>query len=210
MENRFYVYEHWRPDRDECFYVGKGKGKRAQVMRARNPHHTAIQIKLNSLGMQVDVRIVREELSHEAACQLEIDRIAHWRILNIGLANYSSGGEGGNFDPIPEVRRKISLANMGHKKRLGAKLPQESKDAIRLAQMRPEIKAAWAERSRLGPAASAKRVRCIDDGVEYPSASEAARAYGATKSAVIELCNGYNKYRKTAARRRFEYVGALT
>ena len=25
----FYVYEHWRPDKNVCFYVGKGKGKRA-------------------------------------------------------------------------------------------------------------------------------------------------------------------------------------
>ena len=25
----FYVYEHWRPDKDTCFWVGKGKGDRA-------------------------------------------------------------------------------------------------------------------------------------------------------------------------------------
>jgi len=25
----YYVYEHWRPDKDICFYVGKGKGSRA-------------------------------------------------------------------------------------------------------------------------------------------------------------------------------------
>lgn len=24
MKNNFYVYEHWRLDKDECFYVGKG------------------------------------------------------------------------------------------------------------------------------------------------------------------------------------------
>jgi hypothetical protein len=26
---KFYVYEHWRPDKDVCFYVGKGHGRRA-------------------------------------------------------------------------------------------------------------------------------------------------------------------------------------
>ena len=41
---RFYVYEHWRPDRDECFYVGKGKGGRANVMYGRNRHHEAVQL----------------------------------------------------------------------------------------------------------------------------------------------------------------------
>ena len=33
--NIFYVYEHWRPDHDECFYVGKGKGGRANEAEAR-------------------------------------------------------------------------------------------------------------------------------------------------------------------------------
>lgn len=32
MKNNFYVYEHWRLDRDECFYVGKGTGKRAEAI----------------------------------------------------------------------------------------------------------------------------------------------------------------------------------
>lgn len=31
----FYVYEHWRLDRDECFYVGKGQRKKAYWRRWR-------------------------------------------------------------------------------------------------------------------------------------------------------------------------------
>lgn len=27
----FYVYEHWRPDKDVCFYVGKGSKGRART-----------------------------------------------------------------------------------------------------------------------------------------------------------------------------------
>ena len=30
----YYVYEHWRPDKDVCFYVGKGKGGRAKMSEA--------------------------------------------------------------------------------------------------------------------------------------------------------------------------------
>lgn len=51
MTNKFYVYEHWRPDKDICFYVGKGKGRRANVMYGRGSHHERIQAKLKRLGM---------------------------------------------------------------------------------------------------------------------------------------------------------------
>ena len=50
MENRFYVYEHWRLDRDECFYVGKGKKYRAYKMQDRNRYHAAIVGKLQREG----------------------------------------------------------------------------------------------------------------------------------------------------------------
>jgi hypothetical protein len=38
------VYEHWRPDTGEIFYVGKGKGRRAFELKwgrtlKRNPNH---------------------------------------------------------------------------------------------------------------------------------------------------------------------------
>ena len=49
MNGKFYVYEHWRPDRGECFYVGKGHGRRAYDMRrGRNRWHKFMQEKLVS------------------------------------------------------------------------------------------------------------------------------------------------------------------
>lgn len=40
-ENQFYVYEHFRPDKGVCFYVGKGKyPKRAWDMRTRSRWHS--------------------------------------------------------------------------------------------------------------------------------------------------------------------------
>ena len=50
----FYVYEHWRPDRDEPFYVGKGRGGRANMMARRNKYHKAIQGKLHKNGYAVE------------------------------------------------------------------------------------------------------------------------------------------------------------
>ena len=58
----FYVYEHWRPDTNVCFYVGKGKGNRAWAMNRRNKHHKSVQSKLTSLGLSVYVKIIIENI----------------------------------------------------------------------------------------------------------------------------------------------------
>lgn len=102
----YYVYEHWRPDTNTCFYVGKGKNKRAWDMKnMRNCHHKAIVSKLISMGLSVDVRIIVKNISSETAINLEIDRIAFYGIEN--LSNMTYGGEGLSL-PSNEVRKKIS------------------------------------------------------------------------------------------------------
>jgi len=92
QNNTFYVYEHWRPDTNFCFYVGKGQKKRAWKMRNRNPYHASIFSKLTSMGLAVDVRIIKSNLSEKEAFQLEIEKIAFYGVDN--LANMSTGGEG--------------------------------------------------------------------------------------------------------------------
>jgi len=115
--SNFYVYEHWRPDRDECFYVGKGRGKRANQMDSRNKHHIAIQQKLKKLGMGVEVRIVAFNLQEEEAFAIEKGRISFWRQSNIDLANHTNGGEGiSGYKFTKEQKKKISLTHKGVKK----------------------------------------------------------------------------------------------
>lgn len=119
MTNRlFYVYEHWRPDKDVCFYVGKGCGKRAhQMYRGRNKHHLNIQSKLTRLGMCAEVRLVHDGLSEIEAFALEIERIAFWRELGVKLANLTNGGEGiSGYVSTKEQRLAISIANKGKKR----------------------------------------------------------------------------------------------
>lgn len=99
---QFYVYEHWRMDREEPFYVGKGKGKRAHNMHARNRHHLAIQNKVHREGFAIEVRIVLSGLSEEESFALECERIKFWRDQGIDLANLSDGGEGGSSG-VPRV-----------------------------------------------------------------------------------------------------------
>lgn len=114
MSTNFYVYEHWRPDTGVCFYVGKGKDKRAWVMSARNREHRGIQSLLTSLGFSIDVRIVIRNVSEDTAFAVERDRVAFHGLHT--LCNMTEGGEG-NSGAIfsPEHRQKISDGLRGRK-----------------------------------------------------------------------------------------------
>ena len=109
---KFYVYEHWRLDRDECFYVGKGKDGRAYRMRDRNAHHQAIMAKLSREGSAMEVRMVKTGLTEGEAFSLEIERISFWRGIGIDLANISSGGDGPSGVPSCN-RRKVFCVTYG-------------------------------------------------------------------------------------------------
>ena len=144
LEPIYFVYEHWRPDRDECFYVGKGSGKRSADMHRRGPHHKAIQAKLAALGMCAEVRMVAEALTEDEAFAFEIERIAFWRSDGAGLANKSKGGEGPSGhvhtedwkrrvgDKLrgrvisAETRAKLAKAAMGNSRGLGTKKSAEA------------------------------------------------------------------------------------
>ena len=105
----FYVYEHWRLDRDECFYVGKGKGIRAYKMRDRNAHHRAIMGKLSREGSGMEVRMVATGLTEDEAFALERERIAFWRKAGVDLVNRTSGGQGtSGMRHSDETKAKLS------------------------------------------------------------------------------------------------------
>lgn len=141
----FYVYEHWRPDKGTCFYVGKGKNKRAWDMKnMRNRHHMAVVSKLVSMGFCVDVRIVQKHLDEDAAFKAEIALIEHYGIEN--LTNMTSGGEGLR-SPSAETRAKISasqkkrfrdnpheIARMSEQRR-GRKVSKETRKKLSQAGM---------------------------------------------------------------------------
>jgi hypothetical protein len=128
----YYVYEHWRLDRDECFYVGKGKGSRAYSMKDRNRHHQAICAKLNRIGSAFEVRIVDSGLFEQDAFDLECERIAFWRNFGCDLTNLTNGGEGiFGFKHSDETRQKLSDLNKGNPPTFkGKKHTDETKRAL--------------------------------------------------------------------------------
>lgn len=107
---KFYVYEHWRLDRDECFYVGKGMKNRAYKMRDRNAHHRAIMAKLSREGSGMEVRMVATGLTEDEAFALEVKRIAFWREAGADLANQTHGGEGVSGFPAYNRKKVICVA----------------------------------------------------------------------------------------------------
>jgi hypothetical protein len=117
-----YVYEHWRLDKDECFYVGFGStSRRAHSKHDRNKHWKNIVKKLESNGSTYEVKIVKDGLSKEDALNLEIERISFWRSFGIKLSNMTNGGEGnlGGTSPMKgkkhsdESREKLRKSHLG-------------------------------------------------------------------------------------------------
>lgn len=147
-----YVYEHWRPDTGVCFYVGKGTRKRAWDMEHdRNRHHKSIVKKLQAAGFSVDVRIVKDGLSHEEAFVLEVERIEFYGRAT--LCNLTAGGLGG-LEPSEETRRLIGEASRERLKSPEARaklsrtgLPSPFKGRTHS----PEVKAIIAAKAALRP-----------------------------------------------------------
>lgn len=134
----FYVYEHWRLDRDECFYVGKGKGRRAYNRNERNSHWRNIVAKLERIGSAYEVRLVATGLFEEEAFALEKERVAFWRDI-VDLANKTDGGEGISGFVMPEdTRNRMSQKAKGRpgvKSMLGKRHTEETKEKMRAAKL---------------------------------------------------------------------------
>ena len=126
-ENReFYVYEHIRLDNMTCFYIGKGKGDRIDVL-TRNKHHDNISNKHGHVAV-----IIKDNLTEEEAFELERDIIEYY-VFTLGygidikgyrniennefLTNMTFGGEGvSGIKRSEEHKKKISEANKGRKR----------------------------------------------------------------------------------------------
>ena len=92
----YYVYEHYKKNNNEIFYVGIGRSEDGKYERAgsslkRNPHWKAVSKKHGFY-----YKIVFESESRDDVCQKEIDLILEYgrKDLKAGsLVNKTTGGE---------------------------------------------------------------------------------------------------------------------
>lgn len=92
----YYVYEHYKKDTDQIFYVGIGKienGKysRANSMTKRNPHWNSVVKKHGFYS-----KIVFESEDRDDVCDREINLISFYGRKDLGtgpLVNKTTGGE---------------------------------------------------------------------------------------------------------------------
>jgi len=98
--NTAYVYTLTDPRNGMPFYVGKGVGRRCHfhAWEAKNSDKPTYKLnkirKIQSLGLDIVVRKVEENVSHEQAKELECFLIAEMREFGIDLTNATDGGDG--------------------------------------------------------------------------------------------------------------------
>lgn len=149
-----------------------------------------------------EFQILKECATCDEALQEEIRLIRELR----PEYNITQGGGGRLGVRMSQAGiEKIRLLHRGNKYRLGTTHTAEVRERLREAGKTIGSIERFSQYRHLGPATSAKPVVCHDDGQVYESASAAARAYGVSKSAVIEIC-GHKKHRKTIGGRKFSYV----
>lgn len=214
----YYVYEHWRLDRDECFYVGKGRGGRAFSMKNRNRHHQAIVAKLNHIGSAFEVKMVSVGLLESDAFEIEKERISFWRASGVDLTNLTNGGEGASGLKHTDETKKIwSLQRKGRpvseegrlKRSIALKGRPKTKEHAAAAgkaggmarlgkNQNPEWIAkrieAMKKNNSFNHARLCKPVICISNGKEFLSVSEAAKFFGLQKDYVSAVCRGKRKH----------------
>ena len=122
----FYVYEHWRPDLNVPFYVGKGRKRRAYVKDGRGKAYCGVVKTLAVLGLSVDVRFVHKGLTEKRAFDLEIEQIKKRRAQSVVLLNRTDGGNGTWGIKFTEERREKVRRSM-----LARVLPPETWERIK-------------------------------------------------------------------------------
>lgn len=94
------LYEHWRPDKNECFYVGiswAAEDTRPYDLTPRNKHYKRIVNKLHLLGLHPEIKIQADLnwITKKELCELETAQIKYWRnLIGKNLTNIAPGGEG--------------------------------------------------------------------------------------------------------------------
>lgn len=107
------VYEHYRKDTNEIFYVGIGKTiARSKSKSNRNRHWLSI---VKNYGYEI--KVTHQNITWEEACEIEVIKIKEYgrRDLESGpLVNLTDGGEG-ILNLTPKSKKILSESKKGVK-----------------------------------------------------------------------------------------------
>ena len=202
--NNYYVYEHIRPDTNQVFYVGKGKGKRASN-KERNKHWHNIVNKAGGFTYRKIVENVDEELAFLA----EQERIDQLKKLGIKLCNLTDGGEGSSGAVrSKESKDKISKIHKGkkHSDEYKQKMSEICKKIVKnkewVEKIAFKLRGKKRDNSKAAKAVS-KPVICVNTNLRFNSCKEAAEFYNVSISGVSKVCKGHIKQIKTLV---FKYI----
>ena len=108
-DNIYYVYRHIRLDKNQVFYIGLGRNKRAWDKHSRNRYWNHI-VK----NTDYEVEIILGDLTRQEASEKEKEFIKLYGRIDLGfgtLVNMTDGGDGGDtFTNNPrkeEIRKKL-------------------------------------------------------------------------------------------------------
>ncbi len=133
VDKIYYVYEHWRLDKDECFYVGKGKGRRAYEKSCRGNHWKSVVKYLNKIGSAYEIRMVKTGITEKEAFSLEIERISFWKSIGVNLTNKTNGGDGtSGMKHSEQAKAKMSADRIGNQYAKGMTHSDEFKETQRI------------------------------------------------------------------------------
>ena len=112
MENKYYIYAHINPLKNEIFYIGKGFGNRAYIKLNRSALWKRTVAKY---GYIID--IIQDGLTEEEALikeKIYIARIGRKDLGNGPLVNLTDGGEGtSGLITSEETKQKIAETSKG-------------------------------------------------------------------------------------------------
>ena len=130
MDNIFYTYIHIRPDTNEPFYVGKGKGRRHKTKTGRNQYWHNVVNKNNGV---FESKIIFEGLTEKEALLKEFEVEKELKEKGYNLVNLAETGNSGpvGVSRTEEHKQSLSKATKGrispNKGKKQYPFPEESK-----------------------------------------------------------------------------------
>ena len=171
--NKYYVYEWYRIDTNEIFYVGKGCRNRYKVRKHNRYFNQMI------CDYECNSRIIKEFETEQEAFQYEFDRINELKANGECSCNICQGGFGGTTDWwTDELRAKYSQTNV----------MKSNVQRQRMSRNNPM------KDTKIAMKVNAKRKQAVIIGnVEYESVKAVSEIYNVATSTVKSWCiRGYD------------------